>query len=470
MLKPWTFCSLVVSSIYLFYLAAFSRMTIWHDATGYEKLGTLLSQGQWVQYFVNGPEREPLYTLLVAAAMLIAKPLAIPYTSVVMIIQVFLFLMTQMMMVILMSRLKVRDHIQAIIILYAAFSPSLTNFTFILWSDFTPAPLILAGVLIYTACWKKLMEDSLGIQKIVFWGMALAFVLTTLTLLKGVFELAGMFIILSFVAAVPALNRKTWSKWLVFVFTVIICFQGAINGYKAINWHFNHQYVLTDRGAWALYGNIARRMEPMTPHKWMAAAAVVPHIDFCTSLMGEDACRYWGSDTVSNQFGFEKMHELHAVLPASIANKTMIDLSVQSMLKNPLQAGGLGFLEGAKLLFWEYYTPTAYAVYPRWVQEIYGFRPAMLFLRTLLSILTVVAIGWAVAVIFRRRPWANAREVLHDDQFLLIFAMTVWIISYIIPYSFFFLFGRYALALAPLYLVLIAGFLNIWYQKPRQLV
>ena len=256
MLGPLTFWSLIISAVYLFYLAAFSSMTIWHDSLGYEHLGNILASGHWNAYFVHGPNREPFYSALVALAMVIAKNLSVPYTSIVMIIQVFLLLGTQMLMVLTMNRFKVRDGLQALAVVYAAFSPSLTNFTFILWSDFTPALFILGGVLMYFACWKAVTQGALGRGKMALYAAALAAILSLLTLLKAAFEMITFLIILSFLAAIPAVrkNHDGLVKWAVFILTLIVCYQGVINAYKGINperiitadlvARFNHEIVI----------------------------------------------------------------------------------------------------------------------------------------------------------------------------------------------------------------------------------
>jgi hypothetical protein len=450
MLRPLTFVSLIISSVYLFYLAVFSRMAIWHDSIGYEQLATLIADGHWLSYIQDGPNREPLYPTLIAAAMLIAKTLSVSYQSVVMVLQVFLLLFTQVLMVVMMTRLNIKEGVQAAIVLYSAFSPSLNNFTFILWSDFTPAVFILSGIILYADGWTKLRQAAVSQRQIVIQAAMLGVCLILLTFTKAAFEVIGSLIILSYLVGAFVLPKDSFKKIFLFVAVALLCHQGAIQAYKAINWRLNGNYVMTDRGSWALYGNTMRRMEPLTVKKLAAAAAVVPHPDVCELFMDKDICWHWGRDTVSNNYAFKKLQELSG---DKNRDKKMSDLAVNAMLKNPLQAAALGFLEGCKMFFWEYYTETAYVIYPKWVQDIYAFKPLMYLLRCVLGILTVAAVVWGLFAIRTN---------------ILILSMLVWIIAYIIPYSFFFLFGRYALALGPVYLVLIAYlFSTAWSKRAR---
>jgi hypothetical protein len=54
----------LASFIYWIYLTLTSHMIIEYDAINYEKMGKILAEKGWLEYFLSGPNREPLYPLL----------------------------------------------------------------------------------------------------------------------------------------------------------------------------------------------------------------------------------------------------------------------------------------------------------------------------------------------------------------------------------------------------------------------
>ena len=66
------FFAFLIPLIYWIYLLFSSQMVIQYDSLDYEQLGRILKQDGWLEYFKTGPNREPIYPLLISWAMRIA--------------------------------------------------------------------------------------------------------------------------------------------------------------------------------------------------------------------------------------------------------------------------------------------------------------------------------------------------------------------------------------------------------------
>ena len=72
----------LLSLCYWIYLACTTTMYISCDAIGYQGLGQLLKEKGFIAYFKTGPNREPIYPLLVALSMHWASFTGIAYTKI----------------------------------------------------------------------------------------------------------------------------------------------------------------------------------------------------------------------------------------------------------------------------------------------------------------------------------------------------------------------------------------------------
>ncbi len=439
--KKFTLFALIASSLYLFYIAAIADVTIRHDAISYQQLGTMLYQGQWLEYFTTGPNREPMYPLFVATAMHAADIAHIPFTSMLMIMQVLLLLATQLLMVAIMKHLKISDAISGLIVLYSAFSPTLNNFTFIPWSELLSMPLILWAVLLLRRAWEEPR----------WWlGLLLALNFIALTLTKGIFELAFAFCFLPFVIRAFLLwknkNPAMLGRCVLVLVLWALPFTVAINGYKSLNKIYNGRFTITDRGAWALYGGTAKRMGPLTSQDFIAFLATVPHKELCYALLDKDKCFYWGEDVASDSLGREKIGELISKkFTGQNLDKELIRQALTKILQNPAQAVFMEFVESFKIFFWEAFTKPAYVIYPLWVEHLYNYNPLYYTLRYGVGILSILAFATALILIVRRK------------QIPVALGMTVlMVLAYLIPCSLFMIVSRYTVPLGPLHLILIA--------------
>jgi hypothetical protein len=236
--------------------------------------------------------------------------------------------------------------------------------------------------------------------------------------------------------------------------TLLLCVAAAasfyyvpITDYKWLNKQYNGNFAITNRASWALYGNTARRMEPLTVKRFAEALAYVPGEGVCDRIFGPKECKFW-SFWKSDELGFAKANELKGQYssPGEI-NAALLDASAQRALHNPFQYALLTIVEGLKMFFWES-TKIGFVSYPPLLQRIYDIKILDNGLRLCVSLLTLIAV-FAL--------WAQTLRPAKDHAVFLIGLLSF---LYIFFFSFFFILTRYAIPIAPLYLIAIGLWLN----------
>ena len=431
--------------LYWTYLAGASQMIINHDAIGYEWLGSIINKNGWVEYFKTGPNREPFYPWTISMSMGLASLFSISYQTVQILFQIFLLLITQLLMLVFLKKLGVRRWLCAAVILYLGFSPSIVNSTFILYSEILSYPFVLSLLWISVESWRTL-QTSKNLKTILLWSFALGINFVILTMIKASFEIITPLFLIIFV-----LMSRNLQKGLAFLVIALLTFYIPVTGYKFLNKKFNDNFILTDRGAWALYGNTARRVEPATAKDVASALAFVPSWRFCIDHMGQDNCYRW-SFLYSDQLGAAKRQELERQkLPTEEINKTLIDLSKTEILKNPFQYGLFYFFESLKMFFWEFPTMD-YVIYPDGAVNLYKLKIVSIGSRVIMPIVTFFSVLYPLIFLYK-----NRKNRQGNDESLKILLLGLFLIFlYILTLSFFQILPRYIFPLAPVYLIFFA--------------
>lgn len=444
--------------IYWGYLLSSSQMTIQYDSINYEKMGQLFAQGEWIKYFKTGPNREPAYPLLISISMKIADLFAVSYQKIIAAFQILILFFTQILSLKILKRLHISKIWCAFAILYIGISPALVNSALSLYSEIVVYPFLLGIILFAVAARQGLCTKTQG-YKVFFYatGFSLCFVLSTLT--KAIFELIFPIFLIPFITvSLHSLLRKNFSAFknsLMFLATALIIFYSAISGYKWLNKTYNGQFVITDRGAWALYGNTDRRMAPLSFKRFLVALAYVPGEGVCRKLFNEKECAFW-SFRESDGRGYAKSSELSQTgMNDTQVNQELMRLATQRIAQNPAQYLLFVGLEGLKMLFWES-TQIGFVTYPNWLQGLFAFGPFKDGLRLMIFLLTLSGIFYSTVYILKNR-WAltDVQSQNHQDTGVLFFVLFM-IFVYIGLYSFFFTLTRYSLPIAPLFVILIA--------------
>lgn len=468
----WVKSALFCCCCYWFLIACSSEFIILHDSIGYEHAGHLINTQGWLEYFRTGPNREPFYPFLISLSMKIGDFFSISFESILVLIQIFLLFLTQFITLKILNILKVNPIISAFTILYLGFSPALINSTFCLFSEIAVFPTVPAIVLLSFYAIKSIQKPnasssvSISLQtRFVFVSLGLILLLATLT--KAVFEMiAPLILFLVGIISLTLTQKQNRKKVLHLLIITVLSFYIPLSGYKFLNFKYNGNFTVTDRGAWALYGNTERRMIPLTWNRFKAALSYTAGHGFCRSFFDENTCTEW-SYVASDNYGTKQRKTLeNQGLSTSDVNKKLIRLSVDKALENPAQYFLLWLVEGMKMLVWES-LDMAYVILSNSLLNIYNIaflKFGIFFLMPisiLMSILTTTSL-----IIFNIKDKQSL--FFHEDQNLMLSLILGLMVFYISFYAFFFILARYAFPLASLYLILTAFSLNWGIKKEKK--
>lgn len=447
----------LISIIYWLYLAFISEPILIHDSVGYQWLGQLILEKGWKEYFITGPNREPLYPLLLSLSIGLSKIFSIPYYPILKCFQITLLFLTQILAFQLFKKLKISSLLTAAIIFYLGISPSLVNSTLRVYSEIITYPLTVLVILQSGRVIRSVLENNKA-PSIIRPSFLLAFFFVLLTLTKAVFEMITpvYFFLLSFFIFYNLKKHKKPLKPIFLLACVLLfSFYLPITIYKSLNKAYNGDFALTNRGAWALYGNTARRMQPEAIHSIPTALTYLPGQWFCESLLGYERCRFWSFE-ISDNLGASKRQELERIYPKEKIDKAFLQSSFKEIQKNSFQYFIFFILEGMKMFFWEQ-TQDGQVVYPDWLDNLYRFAPLRYGLTLLMAFLTLVSLLTIKIIIFKPHGYFKDLSTLNDSQILLL-NIIAFISLFIFFHSFFFILPRYSFPLVPLFLALIAFF------------
>ncbi len=447
----WVFLACLA---YWTYLIVTTRMIVQYDAAEYEALGRMLLERGWGEYFRTGPNREPGYPLVVSLSMLLGRGLAIPYQQVLAFLQLGVLFVSQLLAARTLRILGVREPIVALTVLYLGISPAIVNSALSLFSEVVTYPLVLASVLLLHRGWLDLAGPR---GRLVRTAAAAGVTLAALALCKVVFEAVAPVLLLAFLLAGLLTRRAgTMSNSLLFAAVLAIAFSVPIAGIRAANWSLNGQFAVTNRGDWLLYGSAARRAEPLTRERFLAAVASVPGDAVCERISGSENCLFWSFRT-SDRLANEKMSELarEAGSPHELS-RAMVREALSVIARHPLQFVVLSAVEAGKMFFWES-TQLGYVVYPPGLARLFRWTPFKDGVRLLLALLTLLG-----CVHLAAHSWRQRRAVLaapgHAPAASGILPLSILLLvgAFIGAYALFSIVTRYALPVAPLFLIGIA--------------
>jgi hypothetical protein len=436
----------LLSLLYWLYLSLTTRMDIVFDSIGYASLARLIYSQDWITFFTTGPNREPLYPLLIAASMHIGHFTGLAYVRIMAFFGVMLLFLTQIMAYKILRLLNIRDSICAIVLAYLALSPALNNTAFSLYSEIATLPIVLGIILISAQVWKAISQDKR--EESLINGAILGILLSAATFVKAVFEcISPVYLIILFTTVFLSDKTKRISALLLCLVAAVSFYYAPITDYKLLNKQYNGTFTITNRSSWMIYGNAARRMEPLTVKRFAEALAYVPGEGVCSGFFGPRECKSWSFEK-SDELGFAKQNELMVRhLPLERINAALLADSAQKALQNPLQYVLLGAIEGLKMFFWES-TKIGFVSYPHWLQNIYNVKLLNDGLRLSVSLISFIAV---ISI------W---RQGLMPQKSPIAFLIGMLIFIYIFFFSFVSTLTRYALPIAPLYLIAIGVWLN----------
>ncbi len=441
--------------VYLFFTTQF---IVVYDSAGYEDAGRMIAHQGWAEFLRNGPQREPMFPWIIAVSMRLGEWWGISYYYPLKMIGLIFLFLTMVFSWRLMRMLEVSRWLACLFVLYLGLSPTMTTSSMRLWSEFAAYPWVVLAVIWTVKSWGFLQKASDGRKAYLKTaGYAVMVALMFLGVMSSKAIIEGVLILFLW-----PFYWRIFSFWqcgnfikarqaAVFCLAVLAIFEGAACAYRACNYHYNGQFAFTNRGDWALYGNTARRMEPLTLRHLGAAVAFVPPMGVCPSLFGYDDCNFWTA-RYSDDLIAQKNAELSAQgITKDAASRYFIFNSLKMILSNPPQAALLMFIEAHEMFFWE--PITSFEVYPDWLGKIF-YSPA--FVYTMMPIVAFLSWSGCVFAFFylcRLLGTSGLPGQGGDAALLWVFNFIFW---YMALYSLYFILDRYSYPLVSLYLVLIA--------------
>lgn len=452
--KPLLF-SFCICMIYWIYLLFTTSMDIKFDASSYEKLGSMIYKDGWIQYFKTGPNREPLYPFIISLSMNLAASIGISYQFFQKIIQVIILFLTQWLTYRILKKLQVNNAILILTVLYIGFSPAIVNTAFCLYSEIATYPFILGIVLLSARSWQKIQQgrtvDSL------FFGFFTGILFLLITAIKAIYAYV-FFIFLIPYTVITILSfvhkrKDILLKASLFILTALFVFNSMIILYKSTNQKYNGLYALTDRGNWALYASVARRSEKLTKERLLTAIAYIPGEGFCYSIFG-DKCYFW-TPANSDSYGLPKLQEVMAQVPKDKVNAKITSLIIEKISQHPIQFFLLNWIDALKMFFWES-TKMGFVFYPTWLARIFDITLFKNCLRLIISCLSLWAFLYLTIFSFKKLPQTFNFNINTDKKTCIPSFIFLIIFAHVALHSPFNTTGRWALPIAPLYLIAIA--------------
>ena len=250
-----------------------------------------------------------------------------------------------------------------------------------------------------------------------------------------------------------------------FVGAAFIISQALIVPYMFANLKFNGCFTVADRGPWIIYGKAAKRAEKFTLTDLKPAVAYAVGEGICKKLYGETECLKWSPVPV-DRYGHEKMDELKSKgLATKEVDRTLLKLAFEKIREHPFQYGILTAVEGFKMMFWES-TRIGYVQYPGWLERLYDWGPLKDGLRLILSCLTMISLLFLSFYLYKNQK-GFSRPLLQSTESFVLCSLLLFLIIYIGMYSFFFIVPRHVFAIVPLYLVVIAFFIQNFFTSNK---
>lgn len=445
--------------IFWIYLVFATQMAIKFDAYAFESLAKIICSGGWTEFLKQGPTLEPLYPFLISISMKTGALLGTSYYKIQTLLQIFILLLTQVLLYRILCDLKIKLAIRVVIIFYFGFSPSLLNASLSLFSEIITLPFILGAIFSIRVAWQSILKENL--KKLLLAGLLFTLLVTIITFSKAMLEYIFIVFLLPFAwLALQSFIKKDWIKTkytLIFLTIFFAISQGAFHTYRLLNQKYNGNYTFTDfRGPYMFYSYAVKRTSPLTKNLIGIAALSVPGEHVCTAVYGT-ACHEWWYDNYSAAYKKRTEWKKEGI-PDNAINSKLIHEGIKIIAIHPFQYALFTSMEAIKLFFWES-TQVGYVTYPSKLQSLYNSSIFKNILRLAVFLTTFIAFIDALIYTIKNR---KLLLMLGDkaSEYQLLFFIMFYILIFICLYSSVITITRYAFPVASLYLILIALRIN----------
>lgn len=461
---------LMFSCLYWSYHVLVSQMVIVQDAHVYKGIADIFYKDGWIGYFKSGPTREPFYPFLISGSMHLESWLHISYQDIQKIFQLCLALSAQYLLWIILRNLRVNTAVIAGVLFFFAVSPDIVNSIVSLFCEVVAFPIVLFIVFLSTRVQHELFLPHISYQRLISQSFLLGLFFFLLICTKGAFEFVFPFYILAlFLLFLPAWktnNRSTLKRAFLILITIMLTTQLPLQFVKSMNKKYNGNYVLTERGAFMLYGNTTRHLEAFSWKRIVMGFICVTQASeqkICKKLFSEQECAFWDFRN-SDAYAHQKCNQLASEgYSQEESNKILVQLTIEKILKSPFQYFPYYCLEGLAVIFWKS-GEIGFVAYPDWLSFIYDKTPVRFILSLLSAVLTLLAL-MRLAIL----NLGSLKSLLHrsviDKKMVTLFLIGGISFAFIALHATISVLTRYCLVIVPLYLISIAVFLDRFCSK-----
>ena len=158
---------IVLTFIYLIYLSLICQSLIIYDSIGYELLGNQILHTGLIGYLKAGPNREPLYILVVAFAQYLGKSFTVDPRWMLKLLHIGMLVISQILAFFILRGLRLKTWALVLALLYIGISPVLVNSTMWVYSEIAAVPIILAIILSAARSWKGVYANERASKQII---------------------------------------------------------------------------------------------------------------------------------------------------------------------------------------------------------------------------------------------------------------------------------------------------------------
>jgi hypothetical protein len=391
--QPVFFWAYLLPVLYWIYLTLTTNFILVFDSEDYFNLAHYLyDPGLWTKYYITGPNREPLYPLVIAISMHVGHWLGISYTYPLKILSFGFLAATMVLIQRVLKLFNARPWIQAATILYTGFSPILINSALCLYSEIAAFPWLVAVILLSIHYVRSLQEAP---SKNLAPAIALGCCLLGFTLVKGMGEiLAPLFLgwLILYGWRQSGLRMAPFLRMAkIKILLVLLVFYVPLQGHKILNYALNGHFTLTNRGITILYGSmITRAQNPMTMENFLAHVISVPlTYPVCPHFFNLEKCNQavlsTSDDMYVQRLGQLKNQNFSAAQSENLTRKEIL----QTFIDHPLSQSVYFFTEGLKMFFWET-SQGAFTVYPPWLERLFNIPFVVMFMSLAVGCLCMI--------------------------------------------------------------------------------
>jgi hypothetical protein len=428
------------------------------DAFGYIKRGKIVYEHGLSGYIQQGPDKEPLFPIMIASSLHLADKLPIPFEHIQRVFQLLFLFLAQFLLYKILVHLRIHETVILFLTAYFGFSPALLNAALSFFTEVLTFPITLG--LLLTSLYALEQINTPSLKRTVLHGVILGIILSVGICVKYTFIILTLILLLVFtMLMLKALFQKN-NRVALHLFILMMCFSTLLFSfdafYKGLNKKYNGSHIFTEGGARSLYGGVKMRTKDMSASDYVTALSTVPGINFCYSLFSQEKCNLWTFLEADNLGAWERNHLEAQGLSKEGIEKHLTRSSWEMIQMKPLQFFILHNLEFLKNFFWES-TKIGFVEYPVWLTRLYDSALFKNPLRLFWGVLSFAGYVYAWVLMCTRRKDNDSGRFYAS---LLIVLMVTTIGSL---YALFAVLTRYSFTIAPLEMIAIGLLLDrIW--------